>query len=65
MKAVLTGLGVRLEAQHDLGGSVPPRRDIFGHVSSIFLGVDREATSKAEIADLQLAIGVDEQVTRL
>lgn len=61
----LTSFGVALEAQHDLWGSVPSRGYIFSHVASILLGVDGEATSQAEIADLELAVCVDQQVSWL
>lgn len=64
-RGVRTGLGVALEAQHDLRGTVPPRGHVLGHVASILLGVDGEATSQAKIADLELAIGVNEKVTGL
>lgn len=60
-----TGFGVVLEAEHDFGRAVPPRRDVLGHVPGILLGIDREATREAEIANLQLAVGIDEQVARL
>jgi hypothetical protein len=60
-----TRFGVVLEAEHDLGRAVPPRRDVLGHVPGILLGINREAAREAEIANLQLAVGVDEQVARL
>lgn len=60
-----TSFGVALEAQHNLGRSVPSCSDVFGHVSGILLGVDGEASRQAEIADLELAIGINEQVSGL
>jgi hypothetical protein len=62
---IRTRFGVVLEAEHDLGRAVPPRRDILSHVPSILLRVDREAARQAKIANLELAIGIDEQVARL
>jgi len=60
-----TRFGVVLEAQHDLGRAIPSSRDILGHVASILLRVDREASGEAKVANLELAVGIDEQVTRL
>jgi hypothetical protein len=62
---VRTRFGVVLEAKHDLGRAVPSRRHVLGHVAGILLRVDRETARQAEIADLELAVGVDQQVTRL
>jgi hypothetical protein len=59
-----TGFGVALEAQHDLWCSVPPGSHILGHVPRILLGVHGEATGQSEIANFELAVGVDEQVAR-
>lgn len=60
-----TGFGVALEAQHNLGRTVPSRGDVLRHVSGILLGVDGKATGKAKVADLELAVGVNEQVAGL
>ena len=60
-----TGFGVALEREHNLWSTVPSCSDVFRHVPSILLGVDRETSREAEIANLQLAIGIDEQVSRL
>ena len=60
-----TGFGVALKAQHDLRRSVPPGSHILGHVPRILLRVHGEAASQSEIADLELAVGVDEQVAGL
>ena len=40
MTVLPTRFGIALEAQHDLRCAVPSRRDIFGHVSCVFLRVD-------------------------
>lgn len=61
-KSIRTSLGVALEAQHNLGRTVPSGGDIFRHVSGVFLRVDGEATGEAKVANLELAVGVDEQV---
>jgi hypothetical protein len=54
-----------LERKHDLRGSVPSRCNIFSHVACIFFRVDAETSGQTKIADLKLAVGVNEQVTRL
>lgn len=58
------------EAQHDLWSPVPPSRDIFGHESLVrsrphlVASAARLVTScQAEIANLQLAVSVDEEVS--
>ena len=61
----LTGFGVALERKHDFRCSVPSCRNIFRHVSCVFLRVDAETPGQTEIANLELAIGVNEQVARL
>lgn len=58
-------LGVALEAQHNFWCTVPPRSHVFRHVSSVLLGVNGETTRETEIANLELAVGVDEEVTGL
>ena len=63
--SVRTGFCVALEAQHDLGRSVPPSGNVFGHVSCVLLWVHGEAPGQAKVADLELAVGVDEQVAGL
>lgn len=60
-----TGFRVALEAQHDFRRTVPSCGDIFRHVSCILLRVDGETTGQTEIANLQLAIRVDEKVSGL
>lgn len=61
----VNGLCVALEAEHDFGRAVPAGGDVFGHVASVLLRVDGKATGEAEIANLELAVGIDEQVTGL
>ena len=61
----LTGFGVALERKHDLRSSVPSRCNIFSHVACVFFRVDTETSGQTEIANLKLAVGVNEQVTRL
>lgn len=58
-----TGFRIALEAQHDLGGSIPSSGDILGHISSILLWVHRKASSQTKIADLQLTVCIDEQIS--
>lgn len=61
---VHTSFRIALKAQHDLRGTVPPCGDVFCHVAGILIRVNREATGKTEITDLEFAVGVDEQVAR-
>lgn len=60
-----TGFCVALEAQHNLRRTVPSRGNILSHIPGILLGIDREATSKAEIADFQLTISIHKQIAGL
>lgn len=60
-----TGFGVTLEAQHDLGSTVPASGDVLGHESNVWLCIVTESTRQSEITDLELAVGVDEQVAGL
>jgi hypothetical protein len=62
---IRTGFCVALEAQHDLGGAVPSRRDVLGHVPRILLRVHGETPGETKIANLELAVGIDEQVAGL
>ena len=59
-----TSFGVALEAEHDLGRTVPPCSDILGHVTGVLVGVNRKATGEAKVGNLELAVCVDEQVAR-
>ena len=61
----LTRFRVTLETEHDLGRPIPSRGHVLGHVTRILLWVDREPSRKTKIADLELAVGVDEQVAGL
>jgi hypothetical protein len=61
----LTSFGVALEAQHDLGRTVPSRSHVFSHISCIFLWIDGETSGETKITNFQLAIGVYEQVSGL
>ena len=51
------------KAEHDFRCAVPPRRDVLGHESLLLRLV--EPAREPEIANLELAIGVHEQVARL
>lgn len=60
------------KAQHDLGGAVPSGRDVLGHealVRGAFLlrrtAGGRVSPRKSEVADLELAVGVDKEVSGL
>jgi hypothetical protein len=64
-RGIRTGFCVALEAQHDLGCSVPPRSDVLGHVSGILLRVHGKTSSQSKIADLKFAVGVYEQIAGL
>lgn len=65
MVGELTGFCVALEAEHDFRRTVPSRGDVFRHVSRILLRVDGEATSQTKVANLEFAVGIDEQVAGL
>lgn len=49
---------VLLPCQHDLGGPVVPSRDVAGHLGVL-------DTSEAKVADLEIAVFVDEDVAWL
>lgn len=51
------------KAEHDLRRAVPPRRDILGHEALLLCLV--EPAGEPEIANLELAVCVHEQVARL
>lgn len=61
------------EAQHDLWRAVPSSSDIFGHEALVSGGLGgwcssasgSVSTSQTKVANLQLAIGVDQQVAGL
>ena len=60
-----TSFGVTLETQHNLRGSVPPGSNIFGHVPGVLLWIHGKASSKTKVANLELAVGIDQQITGL
>ena len=64
-RSILTGLCVRLEAEHNLWRSVPPRGHILRHVPGIFLWVYAEASRQTKVANLQLAVRIHEEVAGL
>lgn len=61
------------EAQHDLWGTIPPGGDVLGHEALVSGSFGRwrlptrrcVSTGQTKVADFELAIGIDEQVTRL
>ena len=65
MVILRTCFGVALEAQHDLRCTIPARRHVFGHEAGILIRVYGEATSKTKIADLELAVGVHQEIAGL
>ena len=57
------------ETQHDLRSTVPSSSDIFGHKSLVPSRLRSSTTrcvptSKAKITDFELAVGVDEKISR-
>ena len=60
-----TGFCIALEAQHNLWRAIPSRCDVFCHVACVLFGIDGEASCQTKVGNLQLAVGIDEQVTRL
>jgi hypothetical protein len=60
-----TSFSIALETQHDLRRPVPSRRHIFGHVSRIFFRIHAETSGQPEIGNLQLTIGIHQQVAGL
>ena len=57
-------LGVLLEREHDLGGAIPPRRDVFGHEPCLGArelgGLD--VPRQPEITRFEIAVSVEEEV---
>lgn len=62
VKVERTSFGIALEAEHNLGSSVPACSDVFGHVSGILFWVHTESSSQPKVTDLQLTISIDKQV---
>ena len=60
-----TRFGIAQEAQHDFRSTVPSRRNVFRHEPSILLSNLAIASSEAEVANLEFAVGIDKQVTGL
>ena len=62
-----THLRVLLKRQHDLRRAVPPRRDVLGHEARLCPGRlgGADGAGEAKVADLEVAVGVEEQVRRL
>ena len=59
------------ETQHDLWRSIPPGSDVFSHEAlvrtSLRTGTSPRGVSprETEVADLELTVGVNQEVTRL
>ena len=58
------GLGVRPAREHDLRRAVPARRDVFRELQ-VAASVPRHAACEPKVADLEVAVRVDEQVAGL
>lgn len=71
LKHVILGITYVVgKAQHDFRSAIPARRNILGHETLVpsRLGGStpgREATSETKVTDLELAISIDEQISRL
>ena len=59
------GAGVLLPGQDDLGRPVPSSGNVIGQDSVCRLQLLDVSSGKTEVADLQIAVRVDEQVARL
>ena len=51
------------KAKHDLGGTIPPRRNVLGH-KALLLGLIKPPR-EPKIANFELAVRIHEQVSRL
>ena len=60
-----TGFGIALKAEHDLRRSVPPCGNILGHETGVLIRICGEASCKTKITNLELAVRIDEKITRL
>lgn len=60
-------LGVHLERQHDFGGAIPPRCNVFSHDSNLFASGNTRlhAPRQAKVANLEITVRVKQQVGRL
>ena len=67
----MRGTHVVSKTQHDLWRSIPPSSNVFSHETLVgtSLGVGpsprRVSSCETEVADLELTVGVDQEVTRL
>jgi hypothetical protein len=52
-----------LEGEHNFRCSVPAGCDIFRHVPGVLFGIIAVPSCETEVADFELAVGVDEEVT--
>ena len=54
--------------EHDLRRAIPPRGYVFGHEAGLRAGCGfrgGDAASEPKVADLQVAVGVEQEVRRL
>ena len=59
------GEGVLVHREHQLRGAVPAGRHVLGHERGVVLGGGREPAGHPEVADLEFAVAVDQEVARL
>ena len=59
------GKGVLVHGEHELRCAVPAGGHVLGHERGVVLGRGRESAGHPEVADLELAVAVDEEVTGL
>ena len=59
------GRRVVLVLDEELGRAVPPRHDVLGEAEVLRLGLGVDRPREAEVADLEVAVLVDEEVARL
>ena len=57
----VNGFGVLLEGEHNLGRTVPSRRNIFRHEARIILGRSGRS-SETKVTDLEVAVGVEKEI---
>lgn len=60
-----TGFGVILETKHDFGCTIPSCCNVLGHITGILVYVVGETSGETKVANLQFAVGVDQQVAWL
>jgi hypothetical protein len=62
----LTSFRILCKTEHNLRRTIPPRSNILGlKASSHIIRLITKATRQAKVANLQLAISIDEQISRL